>query len=411
LDAASLEHAWAYDRYSNPHPPMMRVLSAVTRAHSGLPFPTDYRLASLMLCAAMLTGMYTLLWPTLGKLGAVFALSTILLQPRIYGDVLNATTDAPVALAFSVLCLLAWRSDAAAPDQRVWLRVLILLTYSIATAIKFTGFLAIAPVGLYFLWRRQWRDVAWSALAVPVALCFLILTSPDRWHHPIAGTVEFITYPLTRVSIPIATFYFGERYPFHLPWHYFDVMTAITLPLTVLCALPLLGWVTPLYRSLRTALLFPLGFWLVLGHLPNTPRHDGVRQFLSVMPILGLLSALVYLSIIERLCHKVPAARVYAWKQMSLTAACVAMALSFIPWLRVPLSSYNAFAGGLPGAAALGMETTYFLEIVSPDFLARINAVLSPGDSILMVPQWPALLRRYQAEGLLRNDIQVIDTR
>ncbi|HET8936011.1 MAG TPA: hypothetical protein VFN67_21340 [Polyangiales bacterium] len=408
LDAAALDHAWAYDRYLNPHPPMMRAFSALTRAYSGLPFPTNYRLASLMLCAGLLTGMYALLWPTLGSLGAAFALSTVIFQPRVYGDVLNATTDAPVALAFSVLCLLAWRSAEAAPDKRAWLRGSILLTYSVATAIKFTGFLAIVPVGLYFLWRRQWSNVVWSGLAVPVALCFLILTSPDRWHHPITGVVEYITYPFTRDSTPIATQYFGAQYAFHLPWHYFDVMTALTVPIAVLVALPFLFLVTPPYRSLRTALLFPLGFWIVLVHLPNTPRHDGVRQFLAVMPLLGLLGTLVYLSLIERLCHKVPAARVYAWKSASLTAASTAMLLSFLPWLRVPLSSYNAFAGGLPGAEAMGMETTYLLEVISPDFLSRMNAVLAPGDSILLVPSWP-LLRRYQAEGLLRNDIRVVD--
>lgn len=409
LEAAALDQAWAYDRYLNPHPPMMRALSALTRACSGLPFPTDYRLATLILCAGMLTGIYGLLWSTLGKLGALLALCTILFQPRVYGDVLNATTDAPVALAFSVLCLLAWRTAAATPDQRAWLRALILLTYSIATAIKFTGFLAIAPVGLYFMWRRQWRDVAWSAVAVPIALCFLILTSPDRWHDPFAGVTAFLTYPFTRSSIPIATQYLGEQYGFYLPWHYFDVMTALTLPITVLLALPFLYFVVEPYRSLRTALMFPLGFWFLLVHLPNTPRHDGVRQFLAVMPLLGLLGTLVYLSVIERLCQKVPAARAYAWRQASLTAACAGMVLSFVPWLRVPLSSYNAVAGGLPGAEAMGMETTYFLEVVSPDFVARVNALLEPGDSILMVPGGPMLLRRYQAEGLLRNDVRVVE--
>lgn len=409
LDAVSLDRAWAYARYWNPHPPLMRALSALTASQSGLPFPTNYRLASLMLCAAMLTGIYALLWRTLGKLGALFAVAAVLLQPRVYGDVLNATTDAPVALAFSLLCLLAWRTGEAAPDARVTLRALIYLTFGVATAVKFTGFLAIAPVVLYFVWRREWADACWSACAVVWALGFLILTSPDRWHQPVAGVVDFVSYPFTRSSVPIATMYFGQRYPFYLPWHYFDVMTALTLPIFVIVALPFVAWVTPRYRSLRTALLFPLGFWLLLVHLPNTPRHDGVRQFLAVMPLLGLLCTVAYLSVIERLCARVPAERARVWSGVSLSAALLGLVLTFVPWLRVPLSSYNPLAGGLAGAEAQGLETTYFLEVVSPEFLQRMNSALMAGDSVMLLPQWPGLLRRYQAEGFLRSDVLVVD--
>lgn len=409
LDAASLERAWAYDRYLNPHPPLMRALSAWTAAQSGLSFPTNYRLATLLLCASMLTGMYALLWRSLGKFGAAFAVAAVLLQPRVYGDVLNATCDAPVALAFTLLCLLSWRCAEAEPNARAKLRALLYLTYGVATAIKFTGFLAIVPVALYFAWRRAWRELAWAAGSVIWALGFLTLTSPDRWNDPIAGIVDYLTYPFTRNAIPIATFYLGERYPFYLPWHYFDVMTALTLPIWSLSALPFLALTTPRYRGLATALLFPLGFWLLLVHLPSTPRHDGVRQFLAVMPLLGLLATLAYLSAIERLCARAPAGRTRSWSHASLTAVLVGLVLSFAPWVRVPLSSYNALAGGLAGAESLGLETTYFLEVVSPDFLARMNRVLSPGDSLMLLPPWPGLLRRYQAEGLLREDVAVVD--
>lgn len=409
LDAAALQQAWAYDRYLNPHPPLMRALSAWTAAQSGLPFPTNYRLATLMLCSAMLAGMYALLRDTLGVGGALLAVLAVVLQPRVYGDLLNATTDAPVALAFCVLCLLGWRTLQVEREARAPLRALMYAAYGVATAIKFTGFLAIAPVGLYFLWRRQWREVCWSAGAVVWALGFLIATSPDRWHEPLTGVLAFISYPFTRSAIPISTYYFGKSYPFYLPWHYFDVMTALTLPLPVLLALPFACIVPAPYRSLRNALLWPIGFWCVLAHLPSTPRHDGVRQFLAVMPLLGVLCVLGYLAVAARVAALVPPERSRSWSRASLTAAGLSLVLAFAPWVHLPLSSYNALIGGLPGATAAGLQTTYYLEVISPRFVARMNAVLEPGDSVMLLPSWPGLLRRYQAEGLLRRDIQVVD--
>jgi 4-amino-4-deoxy-L-arabinose transferase-like glycosyltransferase len=403
LDAAALEHAWAYNRYLNPHPPLMRALSAATAALP-LPFPTNYRLATLLLCAALLTSMYALLRPSTRPLVAALALAAVALQPRVYGDMLNATCDAPVALAFSVLCLLGWRIAAAPSPERRPLRAALYLTYGVATAIKFTGFLAIAPVAVYFGWRRQPREVLWALGSVGWALLFLLITSPDRWHAPLAGIVDYLTYPFTRSAVPISTLYLGESYPFALPWHYADVMTALTVPLPVLCALPLVGFVTARYREPSIALLFPLGFWLLLVHLPSTPRHDGVRQFLAVMPLLGLLASFGFASLIERMRAAAPRLEL-----PTLTTAGLALALTFVPWLRVPLSSYNALAGGLPGAAAMGLETTYFLEVVSPDFVARMNHVLHSGDSVMLLPEWPGLLRRYQAEGFLRKDVAVVD--
>lgn len=409
LDAAALEEAWAYDRYLNPHPALMRALSALTATLSGLAFPTNYRLATLMVCAGLLTGLYALLWRKLGRAGAMLAVLAVVLQPRVYGDVLNATCDAPVALAFAVLCLLGWRIVQVEPHERPALRAWIYLTYGLATAVKFTGLLAIGPVALYFAWRKQVRELVWAAGAVVWALCFLILTSPDRWDEPVAGVVAFVTYPFTRSAVPISTMYLGERYPFYLPWHYFDVMTALTLPMPVLLSLPFVVLIVPRLRGLAAALCFPLGFWLLLVHLPNTPRHDGVRQFLSVMPLLGLLGTLGVVSAVERVCARVPPMRARLWSHASLSAAAGALVLSFVPWVRVPLSSYNALAGGLSGAEALGLETTYFLEVVSPAFLARVNRVLRPGDSLMLIPQWPGLLRRYQAEGFLRQDVTVVD--
>jgi hypothetical protein len=407
LSDAALTQAWGYDRYLNPHPPMMRAFSALTAALGILPFPANYRLATLLLCAGLLTGVYRLLCNALGMRDALLCVAAIVLQPRVYGDILNATTDAPVALAFLVLILLAWSIAEAPYDQRTRLRVVLYAVYGMVTAIKFTGLLALAPVGAYWLWRRQWKELLWSAGAVPYALTFLVLTSPDRWHHPVAGIVEYLTYPFRRSSIPISAYYLGQSYPFHLPWHYFDVMTTVTLPLPIVLGLPL-AWLTPLrHRSLSTAIAFPIAFWVALAHLPSTPRHDGVRQFLAVMPLLGVIATLGYLAVVERTLRFVPEARAMLWSNGLVAAAAFSLALSFAPWVSLPLSSYNELVGGLEGAERRGLEISYFLEAISPSFLTRVNAGLSAGDTLALLPPWDALLLRYQREGVLRADVRV----
>lgn len=252
------------------------------------------------MCAGLLTLAFGLVRKNVGAGGALLFVAATVFQPRVYGDVINATADAPVALAYLVLSLLAWRLAESAEAERRVLRAGLFGVYALATATKFTGFLAMAPVGAYFLWRKQWKEVAWAAGSVAAALVFFVATSPDHWHHPVEGIASYLTYPFTRSSVPIATFYEGKIFSFALPWHYFDVMTAVTTPLPILLALPFAPWARA-QRTLHAALAFPLAFWLLLVHLPNTPRHDGVRQFLAVMPLLGAVATLGFLGLAERL--------------------------------------------------------------------------------------------------------------
>jgi hypothetical protein len=87
--------------------------------------------------------------------------------------------------------------------------------------------------------------------------------------------------------------------------------------------------------------------------MPHTPGHDGVRLFLPAFGALAMLAGLGARSLCDRWAG---AAR------LALAAAVAEGLLSVIVMMPVPLSYFSPIVGGLPGAARLGMEPTYYWD-------------------------------------------------
>ena len=122
--------------------------------------------------------------------------------------------------------------------------------------------------------------------------------------------------------------------------------------------------------------LLVLGHWaflLVLRALPHTPGHDGVRLFL---PAFGVLAILAGLGAATR------RRAVGAMGAGVVVAALVEGAASVAVMMPVPLSYYSPIVGGLPGAARLGMEPTYYWDALTDDALDCLNAHTPPGQTV-----------------------------
>ena len=416
LDAASLQRYWAYDVYANPHPPFLRILAALgaSIAARWLPFPTDYRLAHFVWVAALLSGSYALLRQRWAAVAALTAMALVALQPRIFGHLLIASQDSATALAWLLLVLLAWRlADEEAHAERggrrrVGLWLAFFLVAGCAAASKFTGFLALVPIGAFFLWRRRWRDAALVVAAGACALAFVVITSPQHWHHPLQGAIEYLSYPLQRQAAPFTVAYFGKLYGNELPWHYFFVMSAITVPPLVIALLPPAVLARGELRRLLAAVAFALGFWLLLVHLPKTPRHDEVRQFLSVYPLLGIVAWIGLLAVLQRIAESRP-----KWGSPRVAAVvCAACALVLGATVArahpFELSSYNGFIGGVRGAERAGMELSLYFEAVDRGALRALERYPKPGEKLAMAPFWPLLLESYVEHGGLRSALTLL---
>ncbi|HEV8241550.1 MAG TPA: hypothetical protein VGS57_19465 [Thermoanaerobaculia bacterium] len=418
-DAASLARYWAYDVYSNPHPPFLRILAALGSSvvERWLPFPTDYRFAHFAWIGGCLAGVYGLLRRRWSALASATAVVFAALQPRVFGHLLIASSDSPVALAWLLLALLAWRladgEPAATGDgrrraHRAALWWAFFLVAGCAAASKFTGFLALLPIGAFFVWRRRWRDAALVAAAAAWALLFVVIVSPHVWHHPLAGLLSYLRYPLQRQATPFSTPYFGKLYRNDLPWHYFLVMSAITMPPLVLVLMPVAALARGELRKLLAPVAFALGFWLLLVHLPNTPRHDEVRQFVSVYPLLGIVAWAGLLAGIERLRRASPR---WVSPRLAPIACGVAMVLLAATVVRAhpfELSSYNGFIGGVRGAERAGMEMSLYFEAVDRGVLRALERYPRPGETLFMSPFWPPLFETYVQHDALHSPLVLL---
>src|SRR5262249_39146084 len=115
-------------------------------------------------------------------------------------------------------------------------------------------------------------------------------------------------------------------------------------------------------------------FLMILRALPHTPGHDGVRQFLPAFGVLALLGGLGAGTLLESWGR---------WARLAIAAALVEGILSVAVMMPVPLSYFSPIVGGLPGAAALGMEPTYYWDALSPEARQWLTANTPPGRTIV----------------------------
>jgi hypothetical protein len=71
------------------------------------------------------------------------------------------------------------------------------------------------------------------------------------------------------------------------------------------------------------------------------------------------------------------------------------------------LEYYNLAIGGVDGARARGMETTYWWTVVNTEGLRRIDRALAPGARLRFFPSDPELPQLYRELDLIRADVHL----
>jgi hypothetical protein len=188
---------------------------------------------------------------------------------------------------------------------------------------------------------------------------------PPWWSNPIGGAVRFFQSNLTReLTIQIPILFLGKVYMTpaeSLPWYNTLVWMVLVTPVGFLI-LGVLGLGSALRRWRQEPIgLLIAGHWtflMLLRALPHTPGHDGVRQFLPAFGVLALLGGLGARSLLERWGGRA---------KVAIVAALLEGVASVAVMMPVPLSYFSPIIGGLPGAAAMGMEPTYYWDALSPE--------------------------------------------
>ena len=310
-------------------------------------------------------------------IGAAMAASIAwTVQPNLFANGHYATVDATLTSLW-VLAMLCFaqavepRANAVLVRPR-WLWVVFFgILAGWAADTKLTGWFLSLPCLVWALWTRDRRGLWTLGVGGLVALLTLYAFNPCWWNHPIEGAYRFLVSNLTRAkTIPIPVLFLGQRYLTpreSLPWYNTLVWTVMVTPVGILL-LSLLGvrrfFRSSATRSIEGLILLHLGFLLALRALPHTPGHDGVRQFLPAFGVLALVAG-------------VGASLLIGWSKrwggvlvaLAMAEGIVGLALS----MPVPLSYFSPIVGGLPGAAKLGMEPTYFWDGLTQDALDWLN--------------------------------------
>jgi len=267
-------------------------------------------------------------------------------------------------------------------------------------------FRAVAPLGAMLLLGPAILYVAW----------------PWLWYHPVERFAAYLEFHATHVHY--AWTYLGavlREPPF--PLSYVLVVTALTLPVSLLapmsvgllsCGIRATAALRPAWRrhipvADASEVLVGLNALasIVLISFPDVPHFGGVKHWLPSMPFLALLAGRQV-----QLAGDGLARWVGPWlRRLSPSAVTPLLgALLLLPAVTLTAhvhpygtSSYGELAGGIPGAASLGMQRQYWSNNVT-GVLPWLNAHAPRGARVWL--HEVVSFRDYQRNGMLRADLQ-----
>lgn len=237
------------------------------------------------------------------------------------------------------------------------------------------------------------------------------LGNPAWWRETIVRMTHYYTLSNDRQgALPdILILYFGQTYKYSLPWHNAWVLTAITVPPTIL-AVALVGVVWGL-RRIRADRV-PLYFLLHMTTLPilrmlPTPAHDGVRLFLPTFFFLAAFAGWGTVWIGSAVARRI------RWG--TLATATLVLAPALFALVRIhpyELSYYNILVGGPSGAWRRGFELTYWYDAFTPRVMADLNRKLPPDAEVDHLNDKTntamQVFNDQQALGHIRPDIKLV---
>jgi hypothetical protein len=342
-----------------------------------------------------------------GRWPAAAASGAWVLQPNLFANGHYATLDA-ILSSLWVLGLIAFAQAVRPANPRnarfpswVWVVAFGILA-GWAADTKLTGWFLPVPMLAWTIVARDRRGLITLLVAGVVAIVTLCAFNPAWWGAPIDGVLRFLVSNLSRgKTVPIAVLFLGSvvQTPNEsLPWYNTLVWTVFVTPVGfLLLAIGGVVWALARRRDEPIAVLVAINwaFLLALRALPHTPGHDGVRQFLPAFGVLALASGLGVVPLLRRFGR---------WAKAAVVAALAEAAIGLAVMMPVPLSYFSPIVGGLPGAARLGMEPTYFWDALSPKALKWLNDKTPRGEKVLFATN-PTSWFYLQAHGKLRAEI------
>ena len=303
-----------------------------------------------------------------------------------------------------------------------FLRNWTLLSPASAVLGLFAAALVVLGVRLSRVDMASFRAVAPLGAMVLLGPAILYAVWPWLWYHPVDRFRAYLEFHATHVHY--AWTYLGtvlREPPF--PLTYVLVVTALTLPVSVLApmgvgllslgiratAAALPAWRARLTPASASEVLLGLNALasIVLISFPDAPHFGGVKHWLPSMPFLALLAGREVQRGGDGLAGWLGArfARVSPSVVTPLLIAVLLLPAATLTAHVHPYgtSSYGELAGGIPGAASLGMQRQYWSNNVT-GVLGWVNSHAPQGARVWL--HEVVSFRDYQRNGMLRPDLQ-----
>ena len=406
LDAGHLEQSWVFACPENRNLPVPVLVSCVGRIIGGrwLAPLSSYRFGHCLLMAATVAILFGCLAASHGWEVACVTAGSLLFMPHLFAHSHLNATDVPVS-CFWVLSMLAWLHGESSWRNSA----LAAIACGMGLATKATFVLLPLLLVAWTICFRRWGHWRAALLVLVLSPCVMILFCPMWWPAPLSRGLEYFRTVFHSDDVwKIDVYYLGETYirgERSLPWHNGWVLLAATTPPWTL-ALAVAGVLRGLRLRDATSTLWIMGGTVLplLRMFPNTPGHDGARLLMPSLFCFAPLAGLGFAGLVARFRFLREGNRSAAARWLVvvlLLAVSVAVLVSMHPY---EMSYYSEAIGGLPGAAALGFEISYWFDAYTPDALVAVQRQLPRGARVWTIPKYEGYpqLRQW---GLWREDL------
>jgi 4-amino-4-deoxy-L-arabinose transferase-like glycosyltransferase len=403
------------------HPPLGKILSGLSfAALRGIWGEiAALRFSNSVLFSLLVAMVFWWVASVYGTTSGVFAALSLVLMPRMFFHAHLANSDTAVATTWFLAMYAYWRYES----RRGWLPVFVMgVAFGLALGTKMNAIVMPLVWGIWvLLFQRNRRSILRLVAITAIGGVVFVAMWPWLYHDTANRLVYYILMAFRFKDRP--QFYLGQTWP-HVPWHYPFVITAAVVPLATV-VMSLLGSLQVFRRKLTDS-----AGWLVILNAV-TPllfaatglqaAYSGERHFIPAYPYLACLAGIGFGSTL----HVLGAAQRFSgragiqqtqspsqarWGRVRVLGVALLLLLLFVPpmvsMIQVhpyELSYYSELVGGLPGATRLGLETTFWCETYNAA-LPYLNVNAQSGASVWV--ENPFVLRTYQRNGLLRQDIE-----
>ncbi len=418
-----IDRAW---RYNWEHPALMKVAFASSwLLHSYLGIftldSTALRFPGMLTAGLLLWLIYAWGASVMDRRAALFGALAFAMMPRVFYHSHLDCFDVPIAFFSTLTAYAYWRALA---DRR-WVPVLGVV-FGLALATKHNSWLLPGVFLVHFAWLRYTQlrtespirtSTSWLVSMLTLGPLVLIASWPWLWHDTWARLGAYVSFHLSHVHYTyeyLGTSYFEPPFPVSVPF----VMTSFTVSLPVL-ALAILG-VAARRRELaapwkarpgdatdrRTEVLW-LGCMLaplLAIAWPTSPIFGGTKHWLPAYPFLALFAAHGFHRVVELAELGTWLGR--RWAPWAFGALCLLPGLVQTAHSHpFGLSHYMPVAGGVPGAADLGMNRQFW-GFTTGSLAPWLIEQLPDGGSVWLCDTTEGSWAMLQADGAVPQDIR-----